>query len=158
MVLGGQSHHNVGIRCPDRGRITVRKIDAAVGQTYVVDDALNFTGRYLPSNRLLDLIAKVGRLLNAHSGRCTQMKLESAAVHTGEEVLAQPGNQNYERAQTTREEHEQEDASVMETNLQQSAITAMKSLESVLKALLKAHQRIADDVSFLPFSLRATNT
>ena len=92
---------NVGIRCPDRGRIAVREIDAAIGQTNVVDDALDFARRNLPSNRLLDQIAKIGRLFNAHSGRSTHMKLESAAVHAGEEVLAQPGNQNCQRAQTS---------------------------------------------------------
>src|ERR1700759_4420935 len=114
MMLGGQSHHNVGIRSPNRGRIAVREIDAAVGQTNVVDDALDFAGRYLPSDRLLDLIAKVGRLFNPHSGRSTHMKLESSTVHAREEVLAQPGNQNYKRTQTTREECNQEDAPVME--------------------------------------------
>jgi hypothetical protein len=118
MMIGGYGHHNVGIRCPDWGRITVREIDPAIGQTYVVNDVLNFACRYLPSDRLLDLVAKVGRFFNAHSGRSTQMKLESAAVHAGEEVPAQPGNQNYKRAQTTREERNQEDAPVMETYLQ----------------------------------------
>ena len=94
MVIGGQGHKDVGVRCPDRRGIAVREIDAAVGQADVVDDALRLRRRNLLSNRLLNQIAKVGGLFNAHSRRSTQMKLESAAVYAGEEVLAQPGNQN----------------------------------------------------------------
>src|ERR1700735_1107047 len=152
MTFGGQGHHNIGIRCPDWGRIAIREIDAAVGQTNIVDDVLDFAGWYLPSDRLLDLIAKVGRLFNAHSSGSTHMELESTAVHAGEEVPAQPGDQDYERTKTTREECNQEDAPMMETYLQQSAITAVKPLESALEALLKPDQRIADNgISRIPF-------
>src|SRR4029077_15338248 len=59
MVLGGKSHKNVGVRCADRSRITVRKIDAAVGQTDVVNNIDDFAGGNLPSNRPLDQIAEV---------------------------------------------------------------------------------------------------
>src|SRR6202023_3305090 len=98
-------------RRSNRCRIAIGEIDAAVGQTDVVNNALDFACRYLLSDRLLDQIAEVGRFFNAHPGRSTQMKLESATVHAGEEIPAQPGNQNCERAQTTREERNQEGAS-----------------------------------------------
>ena len=88
MVLGGKSHKNVGVRCADWSRIAVRKIDAAVGQTYVVDDVVDFACWNLLSNRLLDLIAKVGGFLDAHSGGRAQMKFERAAVNAGKEVPA----------------------------------------------------------------------
>ena len=72
------------------------------------------------------------------------MKFESAAIYAREEIPAQPGDQNYQRAETTREERNQENTPVMETNFQQAAIAAMKSLEGPLKALLKSYQRISD--------------
>src|SRR5713101_9193328 len=88
MVLGGKSHKDVGIRRADWSRITIGEIDAAEGQAYVVNDVLDFAWRNLLSNRPLDLIAKVGGFLDAHSGRRTQMKLERAAVNAGKEVAA----------------------------------------------------------------------
>src|ERR1700731_3136864 len=104
MVLSGQRHKNVRVGCANRRRVAVRKIDAAVGQTYVVDDTLNLGCRNLLSNRLFYLIAKVGRLFNAHSRGSTHVKFEGAAVYAGEEVAAQPGNQHYKRANTNCEE------------------------------------------------------
>ena len=71
------------------------------------------------------------------------MKLESAAVNTGEEVPAQPRNQDCQRSETSHEERDQERAPVMEADLQEAAIAATKSLEGCLKAFLKSHQRIA---------------
>ena len=104
MVIGGQGHENVGVRRSNRCRVTVGKIDAAVRQANVVNDVVDFACRNLLSNRLFDLITKIGCFFNAHSGGSTQMKLKSAAVHAGEEVLAQPGKENYERAQAASEE------------------------------------------------------
>src|ERR1700730_9088604 len=143
MVLGGEGHQNVGVRCADRSRIAVRKIDAAVRQAYVVNHVVDFACRNLPSNRQLDLIAKVGGFLDAHSGWRTQMKLERAAVHTRKEGPAEPRTQNRERAKAAREERNQESAPVVEANLQQAAIAVTKSLEGLFKKLLKSYKRIA---------------
>src|SRR6266478_1481848 len=74
------------------------------------------------------------------------MKFESAAVHTGEEVAAQPRNQNREGAETEGKERDQESAPVMETSLQQASIAATESLEGVLKTLLNSYQRISAGV------------
>ena len=155
MVLGGQGHKNVGIRCANRSRITVGEIDAAVGQANVVNDALDFVRWNLPSNRLLDQIAQVGRFFNAHSGGSTQMKFESTAVNAGEEVAAQPRNQNRQGAETEGKERDQESAPVMERELQQAAIAPTKVFEGLFKTFLKAHQRIAaSGMSSLLFSPR----
>src|SRR6266853_821636 len=110
MVVGGEGHKNVGVRCANRGRIAVRKI---------------------------------GGFFNTPSRGSAQVKLESATVNTGEEILAQPGNQNCQRAETAREERNQESTPVMETKFQRPAIAAAKSLEGCFKTLLKSHQRIA---------------
>src|SRR5258708_30299573 len=55
VVIGGHVHKNIGIRCPNRRRITVRENDAAPEQTYVVNDVQNFAPRYLLATLLLDL-------------------------------------------------------------------------------------------------------
>ena len=82
------------------------------------------------------------------------MKLESAAVHAGKEIPAQPRNQNDHRADTKHEECNQKDKPVMETNLQQATKAVPKFLESYLKTLLQAHQWIAAEGGFLPLSLQ----
>ena len=143
MVLDGQRYHDVGVRAAHRRGIAVGEIDAAVRQAYVVNYVLNFARRNLVSNRLLHLIAKVGRFFNAHSGGSTHMKLEAAGVNAGKEVAAQPWNQNYQRSETAGKERNQENTPVMETNFQQAAIALAKFFEGFLKTLLEPHQRIA---------------
>src|SRR5260370_10522157 len=108
--------------------MVVGEIKAAVGQPYIINDVLTSACRYLPSNPQFDLVAKVGRFFNAHPSGSTQMKLETTAVNAGEEVPAQPWNQNYQTPETTRAKHNQETTPVMHTKSQQPAIDAMKSL------------------------------
>src|SRR6266478_3406299 len=74
------------------------------------------------------------------------MKFESAAVHTGKEVAAQPRDQNREGAEAECKERDQESAPVMETNLQHAAIAPAESLEGCLKTLLNSYQRISAGV------------
>jgi hypothetical protein len=70
------------------------------------------------------------------------MKFETAAIHCGEKVAAQPRNQNYQRAKTNSEKPEQENTPMMETTLQQSSIALTESLEGLLKTPLKPDQRV----------------
>src|ERR1700733_1196199 len=71
------------------------------------------------------------------------MKLESPTVNIGEEIPAQPRDQDCQRSETNGEERNQERESVMEADCQYVAIAAAKFLEVRLKVLLKSHQRIA---------------
>ena len=57
---------------------------------------------------MLNMITKIRSLLDAHAGGTSHVKFEAAAVNAGEEVLAQPGNQDCERAKTARKERNQE--------------------------------------------------
>ncbi len=50
VVIDRQRHKNVRIRCAHRRRIAVGKIDATIGQAYVVNDALDLACRNLPPN------------------------------------------------------------------------------------------------------------
>ena len=47
LVLRGQGHENIGIHGSHDPRIIVGKVDAAVGQTYVVDDIGDLVRRNL---------------------------------------------------------------------------------------------------------------
>ena len=111
------------------------------------------------SNRLLDQIAKVGRFFNAHSGRSPQMKFESAAVYTGEEIAAQPGNQNCQGAETERKERDQEGAPVMESRFPAGCDSFC---ESFRRPLQNVSESAPADCGWRhvqpPFFLLATNT
>ena len=142
-MLDGECDHNVGVRCTHWRGIAVGEIDAAVRQANVVNDVLNFARWNLAANRPLDLIAKVGGFFNAHSGRSTHMKLETAGVNAGKEIPAQPRDQNYQGAETARKKRNQENAPMMETSFQHSAIALTKSFEGFLETLLQSYQGIA---------------
>src|SRR3984885_13114392 len=71
------------------------------------------------------------------------MKFETAAVHTGEEVLAQPRNQNCQRAKAEGEERNQEGTPVIETELNQAVIPLTEAFKGLLKALLNPYQRVS---------------
>ncbi len=76
------------------------------------------------------------------------MKLERAAVHAGEEIPSQPGDQNCQRTKRAREEHNQEHSPVVERSFEQAAIAPTKSFEALLKTFLKSYERIAAGGTF----------
>ena len=71
------------------------------------------------------------------------MELEGAAIDAGEEIAAEPGNQDCQGTETGGKEGEQKRAPVMEAELEPAAIASAKFLEAFLKALLGAYERIA---------------
>ena len=68
------------------------------------------------ANRMLNLIAEEGSVFDAHTGRSAKMKLETAGIDAGKEILAQPRNQDRQRSQTGYEEAHQESTPVMKTS------------------------------------------
>jgi len=64
------------------------------------------------------------------------MKLETAGVHTGKKILAQPGNHKRQRSQTRCDETQQKYAPVMKNIFQNSVIAATKPLKPAFKTLL----------------------
>ena len=70
------------------------------------------------------------RIFNAHTGRAAQVKLETAGIDAGEEILAEPWKDKRKRSQTGYKEPYQECPPVMETTLQHSAIAITKGLET----------------------------
>ena len=89
-MLRGQRDHNVRIFRPDWRRTAVGKVDAAVGQSDVVDNSAKLGWRYLVANLGFHAVTQSGRLFNTHAGRSTKMQCEFATVYGWEEVLSQP--------------------------------------------------------------------
>src|SRR5271165_241215 len=70
------------------------------------------------------------------------MKLEGSAVYTRKKIPAQPGNQNCQRTKRCCEKRHQKNRAVVETALQQPAISVTKAFERFLKPVLQPDQGI----------------
>src|SRR6516162_199943 len=108
MVFRRKTYQDVGIRSSDRRRITVREIDATIRQSDVVNNAVYLGGWDPPPDRVLYQVAQESRVFNAHTGRAAQVKLETAGIDTGEEILAEPWKNQRKRSQTGYKEPYQE--------------------------------------------------
>src|SRR5579872_3771509 len=142
-MLRRKRDENIGIGGADRRRIAVGEIDSAVRQSNVVDDAGHFGTRDVSVNRVLDFVAKKRGIFNAHPGGRSQMQFEAAGIDAGEEVLAQPWDDDGQRSQTRREEGYQKGPAMLETTLQQVAITFTHPVEGSFESLLDPHEHIA---------------
>ena len=117
MVLR-QAHQNVSIGWPDGRGGTVGKIDAAVRQANIVDDAADLIRRNLIANGLFHQVSQSRGLFNACSSARPQMQFELAAVDSREEVLAQPGDQQHKRSKANCKEADDKRATMMQAALQ----------------------------------------
>ena len=138
-----QRDQNVGIGGAGRRGVAVRKIDAAVGQADVVDDAGYFARRNLFAYEAFDPVAKTRGLFNSRAGPRAQVQLELSGVDPGKEIPSQPGHQEHERAHADRSKAPQERAAVMQAAFQHFVIAVAESFERQLKSDLHPHQRIA---------------
>ena len=73
--------------------LAVGHVDAADRQADVVNDAIEFVGRDGLPDRLLDLIAELGGLLDPGADLSAQMQFDLATVDRREEVLTQERHQ-----------------------------------------------------------------
>ena len=143
VVLRRQGHLNVGVRWPDRCRVRISQVDAAVGKSDVVDDRDQLVpGNDLPEG-VVDLVAETGNLLDPRPGVSAHVNFELAAVDRGKEVLSQEGVEEHRRCHRQAEERDQEKLGVGDTQLEDPVITAAESLEQVLETPLKPHQDVA---------------
>ena len=98
-MVGRQVDIDIRVPGAHRGGSAVGEVDAAVGQTDVIDDAAHLLRRDDVTDRGLDLIAQRRGLLDARAGAGTQVQFDLAAVHRREEVLAQAGQRTYGEGQ-----------------------------------------------------------
>src|SRR5579863_8722560 len=98
------------------------------------------------ANGRIHMVAKRGRLLNARAGVSPQMNFELAGIDGGEKVLAEPGNEDPQGGQRNRQEQNEEDLRMVDTESQQAHVSAAKLLKARLERELKHDERIAAGV------------
>jgi hypothetical protein len=139
----GERDQDVGVAGADRCGVAVGQVDAAIGQPDVVDDGDQLVAWDGGADHLIDLVAQPGGLLDAGTGAPPQVQLELAAVDLGEEILAQPRQQDGHGEQAGAEEARQEPGTARQAGGEETPVAAAQPLEPPLEALLEAHQRIA---------------
>ncbi len=90
-----------------------------------------------------DVVAERGRLFDARAGAGADVNLELAGVHGGEEILAEPGRKQANRANGEDQEENQEDRGVIHAEGEQAQVSAAEALKARLEGELKADERIA---------------
>src|SRR5581483_5818448 len=115
---GCERYEDVGVLRANRRRIAVGKIDSAVGQADVVDDAGKLPGRDVLPNFVFDAVAQRCCFFNASAGWSANMQREFAAVYSREKVLAQKGQKD-ERSQTCQKETRHKNAAMVDEHFQQ---------------------------------------
>src|ERR1700687_812403 len=83
-----QRDQNVGVRGTGRGGVAVRKIDAAVGQTNIVNNGGEVVRRDLFPYEASDPVAKIRGLLDARAGPAAHMQFKLPRVDAGEEIAS----------------------------------------------------------------------
>src|SRR5258708_2316934 len=88
-MAGFQRHQDLGIGRADRSSIAVGKVDAAIRQSDIVQDRVDFFPGNLSPNLLLNLIDKPCRFFDSQTRAAADMKAELSGVYVGEKVAAQ---------------------------------------------------------------------
>src|SRR2546428_11239953 len=93
-MLRRERDHDVRILRPDRSRIAVGKIDTAIGQANVIDDAGKLLRRDLLADFVFHAVTQRSCFFNAHFGWGSQGQRKLATIHRWEKVLSQPREQS----------------------------------------------------------------
>src|SRR5882724_12523045 len=153
VMLRRQSDHDVRILRSNRRRIAVRKIDTAIGQADVIDDAAQFLRRDLLADFVFYLVTQSRGFFNPRSGWRTHVQREFAAIHRWKKVLSQPRVQS-EGEEAGQEEAADKNAAMTNQCFQQPTICASDTLKTMLEPDLKAHQRVLAGTDLMFISLR----
>src|SRR4030081_2820635 len=100
MVVLAERHQNIRIGGADSSCAAVGRIDAAVGQSDVVNNVGDFARRQLLPDRSLDETREPGSVCEAVAGGGAHGEIEGAAIDGGEEISSQPGNEQSQRTET----------------------------------------------------------
>ena len=132
VVILFERNQDVGVRRADHAAVVVSRVDAAVGQAHVVDDAVQFARRNLPADRLIDQIADARGLLDAGSGLGAEVQAELAVVAGREEILPKP-RESRKRAHTDSEKHRDENQPAVNEGGEQQLIAQAQPLETAFE-------------------------
>ncbi len=129
---------------PDGRGIAVGKVDAAIGQPDVVDDAGKVLRWNLLADGLLDQVAKPRGFFDARAGAGAQVQFELAAhPRMGKNPGPAIGTINNQRSYANAHKHQQEYALMAKASLQPSVVALTEPLETFFESNLHPHQRIA---------------
>ena len=84
------------------------QVDAAVRQTYIVDNGAHFAGRDDFANSAFNQISNPRSLLDPRACLCPHMKRELAAIGAWEEILSQPGPDRKDRQATNKKDRDED--------------------------------------------------
>ena len=147
-MLRRERDHDVRILRPNRSRIAVGKIDTAIGQANVIDDAGKLLRRDLLADFVFHAVTQSSCFFNAHSGWGSQVQRKLATIHRWKKVLSQPREQS-EGEEAGREEAGNKNAAVINKCFEQPAICAPDTLKTTFEPSLKPHQRVLAHASFV---------
>src|SRR5207302_5924459 len=132
-------NQNFRVRRADGAGVAVREIDAAVGQTDVVQNGDEFVLGNRFTNGLIDLIDQASGFFNAQAGACAHVKADLAGVDAREEIATE--NQSDRARQGAKsQEAGGKNARMVEDTLERFAVAVAETFKAALEALLEAAQ------------------
>src|SRR5216684_1908829 len=131
-MLRRERHYDIRILGPNRSRIAVGKIDAAVGQANVINDAGKLLRRYLLADFIFHLVTQSSRFFNARSGWGAQVQREFATIYRWEKILSQPRDQSQGK-DAGQKKAGNKDAAVINKCLEQPAICVPDTLKTTFE-------------------------
>ncbi len=118
-------------------RVAVGHVDGAVRKPDVIDDAGEF-GRWNGfAHRGFDQVAQARGLFDASAGLGAKVQVELAGVGGGEEVAAEPGEQQ-KRGGAEREEHGNEDSTAANAGFERPQIAQAARFKTAFEGALES--------------------
>src|SRR6266853_6504669 len=136
VMLQRECDHDIRILSTNRGRIAVGKIDTAVGQANVVDDAAQLLRRHLLADFVFHSVTQSSGFFNTRSGWGAHVQREFAGIHRGEKVLSQPRVQS-EGEQAGQQKAAGKNSPMVNKRLQQPPICTTNILKSMFEPALE---------------------
>ena len=122
VVIFVEGDEDVGVAGADEAGRGVHVIDAAVGEADVVGDGVEFAVGNDAADGGFDFVAELGGFFDAGAGFCAEVEDELAAVRAGEEILAEPGDEEKEGEASEKESRDEDTNSRMGKSADQSLL------------------------------------
>ena len=139
LIIGGrlvariEGNQDVAIGRADDAGVRIGQVDAAVGKAEVVQDAAEILRGNVLADRRLDLVAKLGRFLDARAGLGPDVELELPGIDGRKKVLPEKGNQAH-AAQAKREEDDGEEPAMFQRAIRANRYSLRARDESRLRS------------------------
>src|SRR5712664_685756 len=132
-----QLNQDFRVGAPNRARVAIRKIYAAVGQADVVEDRGQFVFWDGFPDDAIDLIGETRGFFNTQTRASPHMQADLAGIHFWKKIAAKNADKQ-ERKTAKRKKTYGEEPGRMERNAQSPPISLAESFKGLFKALLIA--------------------